>query len=156
MPAVIHLRTADGSAMSLMGKATLYLWIASYKFSHIFIISDRLPETDFLLGIGLQKWYSLSYSWDSDKHLFIQREGSFLIYTRNREDLHDIAAVKSTLKILPGHNGTIPIRIKGHDLKDQVAYFITNQHTKKGLNPNIHILDSIGSIKGNLTLYVMV
>ena len=33
------------------------------------------------------------------------------------------------------HNGTIPIKIKGKDLQDQVVYFISNQDTKKELNP---------------------
>ena len=50
----------------------------------------------------------------------------------------------------------MPIRIKVHDLKDQVAYFISNQHTKKGLNPNIHVIDGIYNIKGKSVLYVIV
>ena len=111
-PTAIHLRRADGSLMSSMGKATLHLQIADFNFSHTFIISNTLPETDFLFGIGLQKWYSLSYCWDSDRHLFIQSEGSFLTYTRNREGLQNVTVVKSTLKIPPRHNSTLPIRIK--------------------------------------------
>ena len=35
------------------------------------------------------------------------------------------------MKIPPKYNGTVPIKIKGHDLQDEVAYFISNQHTKK-------------------------
>ena len=91
-----------------------------------------------------------------DRHLFLQREGSFLTCTRNREDLNNIAVVKSTLKILPRHSDTISIRIKGHDLKNQVAYFISNQYTKMGLDPKIHVIDGIYNIKGKLMLYVMV
>ena len=49
-PTVSNLRTAYGSPMSLMGKATLHLWIEDFKFSHTFVICDRLPETDFLFG----------------------------------------------------------------------------------------------------------
>ena len=90
------------------------------------------------------------------RHLFIQRESLFLTYTRSREDLHNIAAVKSTLRIPHRHNCAIPIRIKGHNLKEQVAYFISNQHTKKGLDHNIHVLDDIYSIKGKSRLYVIV
>ena len=97
--AVIHVRTAVGSPMLLMGKATLLLWIADFKFSHTFIICDRLLETHFLFGISLQKWYSLSYGWDSDRDLFIQGKVSFLTYIRHREDQHNVAVVKSTLKI---------------------------------------------------------
>ena len=49
----------------------------------------------------------------------------------------------------------IPIRIKVHNLQDQVIYFISNQHTKEGLDPNIHPLDGIYSKKKSM-LYVMV
>ena len=155
LPAVIHLRKANGSPMSLMGKAHLHLQKANFKFSHTFIICDRLPETDFLFGINLQKWYSLSYCWDLDRHLFIQREGSFLTYTRNK-DLFNVAVVKFTSKIPPRHNSARPIRIKVHNLKGQVTHFFSNQHTKNELNPNIHVRDGIYNIKGKLTLYVMV
>ena len=140
LPAALKLQTADGSPMSLVEKATLHLQIADFKFSHTFIICNRLPEADWLFHINLQKWYSLSYCWDSDRHLFIQREGSFLTYTRNKADLHNIALVKSTLMIHPRHNGAVPIRSKWYNLQEQVAYFINNQHTKKEPDPNIHNL----------------
>ena len=143
LPAAVNLQTADGSHMSSRGKATLYLQTADFKFSHAFVICDCLHEADFLFGIDLQKWYSLSYCWDSDRYLFIQREGSFITHTRNKEDLHNIVFVKSTLKIPTRHNGTVPIKFRGHNLQDQVAYFISNQHTKKGIAHNIHIFNSI-------------
>ena len=73
MPAAVHLKTADESSMSSLGKATLHLCIADFKFSHNFIIWDKLPEADIVFGINLQKRYSLLYCWDSDKLLFIQR-----------------------------------------------------------------------------------
>ena len=142
--------------MSSITKATLHLQIANFNFSHIFIICDRLLETDFIFYIDLLKQYSLSYCLDLDRHLFTHREGAFLTYTRNREELNNIAVVKSTLQIPPRHNGTIPVRIMKHDLKDQVAHFISNQHTKKGFNPNVNVIDSINNIKGKLMLYLMV
>ena len=37
-----------------------------------------------------------------------------------------------------------------------MAYFISNQHTKKELNPNIHIHDGIYNKKGKSRLYVIV
>ena len=37
-----------------------------------------------------------------------------------------------------------------------MAYFTNNQHTKKGIDANSHILDGIYNIKGKSTLYVMV
>ena len=67
LPAAVHLKTVDGSAMSSLGKTTLHLHIANFKFSHTFIICDKLPDTDILFGIDIQKRYSLSYSWDVDK-----------------------------------------------------------------------------------------
>ena len=87
-PAAVHLKTADGSSMPSLGKATLHLCITIIKFSHTFIICDKLPDTYILFGIDIQKRYSLPYSWDADKQLFIQREGSFLAYIRNCEQQH--------------------------------------------------------------------
>ena len=114
---------------------------------------DKLPETDFLFGIDLQQRYSLCYCWDLDRQLFIQKGGSFLTYTRNKEEHHNFTIVKSMLKIPPRHNGTIPIQIKGQDLRDHVAYFISNKQTKNGLDPNIHVIDVIYNIKSNHTSY---
>ena len=119
-------------------------------------ICDQLLETDILFGIDIQKKYSLSYSWDLDKQLFIKKEGSFLTYTRNYEQQNNIAVVKCPLKITPRHSGIIPITIKGHDLKTPVRYFISNQHVNKGLDPNIHVIDGIYNIKGRSTLHVLV
>ena len=67
----VHLKTAGGSAMSSLGKATLLLHIANFRFPQTFIICDKLPDTDILFGIDIQKRYSISYSCDADKQLFI-------------------------------------------------------------------------------------
>ena len=64
--------------------------------------------------------------------------------------------MQSTLKIPPIHNGAIPIRIKGQDLKDGVAFFISNQHTNKKISPSIHVIHGIYNIKGKSMLYIMV
>ena len=50
----------------------------------------------------------------------------------------------------------IQIKIKGSNLKDQVAYLISNQHTRKGLNLNIHVLGGFYNIKRKSTLYIMI
>ena len=94
------------------------------KFFHTFVIWGKLLDTDILFGIDIQKGYSPSYGWDLDKQLFIQREGSFYTYTRNCEQPHNIAVVKSPLKIPPMYNSITPI--KGHNLKAPVGYFISN------------------------------
>ena len=60
LPAAVHLMTAEGSSMSSLCKATLHLGIANFKFSHTFIICAKLPETDILFDIDIQKKYCLS------------------------------------------------------------------------------------------------
>ena len=68
LPAALNFQTADGSPISSMGKATLHLQIADFKFSHTSVTFGKLRDTDFLFGIDLQKWYSLSYCVNSDRH----------------------------------------------------------------------------------------
>ena len=155
LPTAVHLKTADGSAMFSLGKATLHLNIAHFKFSPTFIICDNLLDADILLSIDVQKRYSLSYSWDADKQLFMQREGSFLIYTRNCEQQHNTAVVKPPLRIPPRHNGIIPVTIKGHNLQFPEGYFISNQQINKRLDPNIHVLDGIYNIKVKSQLHIL-
>ena len=60
----IHLNTVDGSPMTALGITTLQLQIADFKFSHTFMICDRLPNTKILFGIDVQKKSTLSYAWD--------------------------------------------------------------------------------------------
>ena len=120
----------------------LHLRIADFKFTHNFIICDRLPDTEIIFGIDIQKKFSLSYAWDKEKNCYIQRDGRFLIYTRNYEQQATIGIVKSTLKILPRHTGIIPIKINGHTITGHMAYFITDQDSTKGRYPNINITTS--------------
>ena len=155
LPAAVQLKTAEGSSMSPLGKATLHLCIASFKFTDDFIICDKLPETDILFAIHIHKKYCLSYSWHSDKQLFIQREGSFLSYTINYEHQHNITVVKSALKIPPRQNGIIPITIKGNNLKAPLGYFISNQHANSRLDSNIHVIDGVYNITGISTLHAL-
>ena len=54
LPVVVHLKTADGPSLSSLGKATLHLCIANFKFLHTSIICDNLPETEILFGIDIQ------------------------------------------------------------------------------------------------------
>ena len=156
LPAAVHLKTDVGSSMASLDKATLHLCNANFKFSLTFIVCDKLPETDILFSIDLQKKYCVSYIWDSDKQLFIQREGSFLTYTRYCEQQHNITVVKSTLNIQSRHNGVIPITIKGHNVKAPVGYFISNRHINRGLDPNICMIDGIYKIKSRSTLHILI
>ena len=50
----LKLNKVDGSNMTALG-ITLQLRIADFKFSHNFIICDRLLEMELLFGINVQK-----------------------------------------------------------------------------------------------------
>ena len=61
------LNTADGSPLLALGSTAVHLWIAEFKFTHNFIISNQLPKTELIFGIDMQKKFSLSYAWDKEK-----------------------------------------------------------------------------------------
>ena len=122
--------------------------IAGFKFTHNFVICNRLPDMEIIFGIDIQKKFSLSYTWDKEGNCNIQRDGKFLTYTRNCEQKATIGIVKSSLIIPPRHNGVIPIKTIGPVIERHVAYFITNDNSTKGRDPNINIINSIHSIKG--------
>ena len=48
------------------------------------------------------------------------------------------------------------MKIKEHTIKGHMAYFISNQDSKKGKDPNIHIIDGIHHIKGRTCVNVLV
>ena len=105
-------------------------------------------------------WYqekiSLSYAWDKEKNCYIQKNGRFLIYTRTCEQKTTIGNVKSTLKIPPSYNGVNPIKIKGHAIKEHMSYFISNEDSTKGKDPNIDIINGIHNIKGKTPVNILV
>ena len=84
-----------------------------------------------LFDINMQKKFSLSYAWDREKNCYIQKEGRFCTYTRNCEQKANGAVVKSP----PRQYGIIPIKIKGHVIKGHMAYFISDQDSKKRKTP---------------------
>ena len=67
-----------------------------------------------------------------------------------------IGTVKSTLKILPRHNGVVPIKISGPLITTDMAHFIMDDSTPKGKDPNINIIDGIHKIKDRSTVNVIV
>ena len=67
-----------------------------------------------------------------------------------------IGTVKSTLKIPPRHNGVIPIKISGPIIKTHMSYFLTDDSTPKGKDPNINIIDGIHKIKGKTSVNILV
>ena len=62
--------------------------------------------------------------------------------------------VKLTLKTLPRHNGVMPIKITGQAIKEHMAYFIIDEDSTKGRNPNINIINSIHIIKENKSVNI--
>ena len=67
-----------------------------------------------------------------------------------------IGTVISILKILPRHNGVVPIKISGPLITTDTAHFITDDSTPKGKDPNINIIDGIHKIKDRSTVNVIV
>ena len=93
---------------------------------------------------------------DKEKNCYIQKEDKFLSYTKNCEQKATMGTVKSTLKIPPKHNGVVPIKISEPIIEEQMAYFITDNNTSKGKDPNINIINSIHKIKGRRSVKILV
>ena len=155
-PTTAKLNTADGSPMSAIGMTALHLRITEFKFIHNFIICDQLPETEIILGIDMQQKFSLSYAWDKEGNCYIQREGKFPVYTNNCDCKATICTVKSTLKIPLWHNGVMPIKISGPIIEEHMAYFIMDDNTSKGRDPNVNIISSFHKIKGRTSVNILV
>ena len=149
---ITQLNMADGSPMMALGMTAVHFRIADFKFTHNFIICNRLPDTEIIFRIDIQKKFSLSYACDKEKNCYIQKDGRFLTHTRNCEEKATIRIVKSTLKMPPGHNDVIRIKIKGHTIKGHKAY----HDSTKGKDPNINIINGIHNIKGKTSISILV
>ena len=55
----------------------LHLRIADFKFTHNFVVCNRLPDTEIIFGIDVQKKFSISYAWYKEKNCYIQNIGNF-------------------------------------------------------------------------------
>ena len=142
--------------MMTLGMTALHLRIVDFKFTHNFIICNRLPDTEIIFGCDIQKKFSLSYAWDKKKNCYLQKDRRFLTYTRNCEQKVTVGIVESMLKIPPRHNGIKPIKIKGHSFTGHTAYFINDQDSTKGKDPNINIVNGIHTIKGKTSVNILV
>ena len=140
--------------MIALGMTTLHLRIAEFKFTHNFVICNRLPDKEIIFGIDIQKKFSLSYAWDKEKNCYIQRDHKFLTYMPNCEQKATIGTVKSSLKI-PQQNGVVPIKITGLVIKEHMAYFIPDENTTKGRDSKINIINSIHKIKGKTSVNIL-
>ena len=109
---------------------------------------------ELIFGIDIQKKFSLSYTYDKDKNCYIQWNGKFLVFTHANTPTAMIGTVKSTLKIPPRHYGVVPIKISGPLITTHTAYFITDDRTPKGRDPNI--IDGIHKIKDRTSVKICI
>ena len=66
-PANTKLNKADSSPMTALGMTALHPRIADFKFTHNFLICDRLLDTKIIFGIDVPKKFSISNAWDMEK-----------------------------------------------------------------------------------------
>ena len=52
-PTYTKLNTVDGSPMTALGMTALHLRIGDFKFTHNFIICNRLLDTEIYFGIDV-------------------------------------------------------------------------------------------------------
>ena len=52
-PTTAKLNTADGSLMTALGMTALHLRMAEFKFSHNFVICNRLPDMEIIFSIDI-------------------------------------------------------------------------------------------------------
>ena len=87
---------------------------------------------------------------------YIRQNGKFLVYTHANTHMATIGTVKSTLQIPPRHNGVVPIKISGPLITMEMAYFLMDDSTPKGKDPNINTIDGIHKIKGRTSVNILV
>ena len=131
----------------------LHLRIADFKFTHNFVISDRLPDAEIIFGIDVQRSSQYHMLGTEKRNATYKEMANFNIYSKLRTGGHNWQC-QSSLKILPRHNGVVPIKITGQAIKDHMAYFITDENSTKGRDPNINIINGIHSIKGKTSVNV--
>ena len=54
-PTTAKLNTANGSLMTALGMTALHLRITDFKFTHNFVICNRLPDIELIFEIYVQK-----------------------------------------------------------------------------------------------------
>ena len=57
-PHTAKLNTADGSPMTTLGMTALHLRIAEFKFTHNFVICDRLLDIEIIFGRHTKEVFS--------------------------------------------------------------------------------------------------
>ena len=66
-PTTVKLNTIDGSPMTALDMTALHLEIADFKFTHNFVISDRLPDMGIIyftfICLGQRKELLYTKGW---------------------------------------------------------------------------------------------
>ena len=68
--------------MTALGMTALHRRLAKFKLTHNFIICHRLPDTEIIFGIDVQKKFSLSYAYKRKKNATFRKMAEFLTYTK--------------------------------------------------------------------------
>ena len=104
---------ADGLPMMALRMTAPHLRIANSTFTYNFIICDRLPDTEIIFGIDVQKNF-LTIICLGQREELLHTEGQQIsqIQPKNCEQKVTIGIFKSTLKIPSRHIGIMPIKIK--------------------------------------------
>ena len=72
------LNTPDGLPMTALGMAALHLRIAKFKFTHNFIICDRLPDTEIILALMFKR----------NSHYHMHGQEKKLLYSEGQQIPH--------------------------------------------------------------------
>ena len=103
-PTTTKLNTVDGSPMTALGMTALHLWTADFKFTHSFIICDRVPDIEMILALMCRRNFYYHMPKIREQIATYKRTGRFLTYMRNCKQKVTIGFVKSTLKIPPRYS----------------------------------------------------
>ena len=71
-PTTVKLNTADGSPMTALGMTAFLSGIAEFKFTHNFVICNRVPDKEIIFGIDIQKKFHL-HMLGTKRRIFIHK-----------------------------------------------------------------------------------
>ena len=144
-----ELNTADGSPMTALGMMALQLRIAD------FIICGRLPDTEILFGIDIQKKIPCHMPGIRKRTVTYRRMVDFSPSpeTVNRRQLLGLSSHLS--KYHPDTMVSFQSRSKDIQLKDIWHTALVIKIQQRGKIPNINIINGIHNIKGKTSVNIL-
>ena len=125
-PTTAKLNTANDSPMTALGMTALHLRIADFKFTHYFVICDRLPDTEIILAWTFRRSFHF-YMLGTKKMTVMYKDMVYFTHTQRTVNRRpQLAQSNHHLKIPPRHNGLVLIKITGPVIEGHMAYFIIN------------------------------